>query len=186
MSELERLATLIRQRNAIDNQLSTIIGRPPHSGHIGEYVAAAIFGIELNSGANVKAIDGHFHDGPLAGRSVNIKYGTRRDGMLNLVHSSDPVHHPDYYLVLTGPLATTFTSVGLTAPWVVHAVYLFESHALVGYLTKLGRTPGVATSVRKLLWESAMIYPDATNPTLTVTAAQRAMLALFSGDNMPA
>jgi len=97
MTDLRRLAELIQKRNRIDGEIAAIIGRPAHAGHIGEYLAAAIFGIDLNAGANTKALDGYFRDSPLAGKSVNIKYGTRRDGMLNLAHSTDSADHPDYF-----------------------------------------------------------------------------------------
>lgn len=184
MTELEQLAALIHRRNAIDSELATIIGRPAHAGHIGEYVAAAIFDIDLHSSAVTKAHDGYFRDGPLAGKSVNIKYGSRRDGLLNLAQSSDPADHPDLYLVLTGPTIGAVSSKGLAAPWVIHAVYLFESRALVEFLTGLGRTPGVATSVRKHLWEAAMVYPEASNPVFELNETQRQMLSLFRSESL--
>ncbi len=180
MAHLEQLASLITQRNEIDAEIAAIIGRPAHVGHIGEYVAAAIFAIDLHSSAVTKAHDGYFRDGSLAGRSVNIKYGTRRDGMLNLVESTNPPDHPDFYLVLTGPTIGAVSSKGLAAPWVIHAVYLFESRSLVEYLTERGRILGIATSIRKELWEAARIYPEAQNPLLTVTRSQQAMLAALS------
>jgi hypothetical protein len=181
MSELDRLAELIRQRNAIDSEIAAIIGRPAHAGHIGEYVAAAIFQIDLHASAVTKTHDGYFRGGSLDGKSVNIKYGTRRDGLLNLAQTSDLSDHPDYYLVLTGPTIGAISSKGLSAPWVVHAVYLFESRTLLENLASRGIRPGVATSVRKQLWEAAMIYPDANNTALQLMEPQRAMLAFFHG-----
>lgn len=181
MPDLRRVADLIQRRNEIDSELAALIGRPPHSGHIAEYVTAAIFGIDLHRSAATRAHDGYFARGPLAGASVNIKFGSRRDGMLNLVQSVDPVHHPGYYLVLTGPIATTFSSVGLSAPWVIHAVYLFEGQELVEHLTSLGRRPGTATSVRRTTWDAAMIYPESRNPLLPLTDQERSELALFRG-----
>lgn len=182
MTELERLAALIHRRNVIDSELAVIIGRPPHAGHIGEYVAAVIFGIDLHPSAVTKAHDGYFRNGPLAEKSANVKYGSRRDGMLNLIQSSEPADHPDFYLVLTGPTIGAVSSKGLTAPWVIHAVYLFDSRALLEYLASRGIRPGVATSVRKQLWEAAMVYPDANNPALELTDSQRAALMLFRGE----
>lgn len=102
MDQLAALADLIRQRSTIDHQIAAILNRPVHSGHFGEYVTSAIFGIELNDAANAKAIDGYFRNGPLEGRSVNVKYQTRHRGLLNLGVSTDPADHPDFYLVVTG------------------------------------------------------------------------------------
>lgn len=181
MADLRHLAELIQRRNEVDSEIATVIGRPPHSGHIGEFVAAAIFGIDLHASAVTKSHDGFFRDGTLAGRSVNVKYGTRRDGMLNLVHSVDSIDHPDYYLVLTGPTIGTVSSVGLKAPWVIHAVYLFESRELVEHLTSLGRHPGIATSLRQALWHNAMIFPESQKPLLELTPDQRSNLELFRG-----
>ena len=50
--ELEPLAMFIKQRNEIDKDISEIIGRPAERGHIGEFVAAEIFGIELHESAS--------------------------------------------------------------------------------------------------------------------------------------
>ena len=68
---LEELADLLRSRNQLDQQISVIIGRPATAGHIAEFVAAAVFDIDLEEAANNQGYDGHFRTGPLAGRSVN-------------------------------------------------------------------------------------------------------------------
>jgi hypothetical protein len=185
MFNLSKLAHLIDRRNNIDNEIAALIGRPPHSGHIGEYVAAAIFGIDLHASAATKADDGRFTDGPLQGRSVNIKYGSRRDGMLNLVGSLNPADHPDVYLVLTGPTVGPISSRGLTAPWVIHAVYLFASKDLLQVLSARGRHPGIATSLRREVWEAAMLYPEPRNSLLQLTERQRADLSLFQDSGVP-
>src|SRR3954465_3265791 len=93
-TSLMTLAVLLKERNAIDAQIATLIGRPPEKGHLGEYIAAAIFGIELEHLANAKGIDGHFLAGPLAGKSVNIKYYGKQEGLLAIA----AVGSPDYYL----------------------------------------------------------------------------------------
>ena len=77
MEDLGLLASLIRQRNAAEIKIAAIIGRPASIGHLGEYIASKIFNIDLVRSASHKAIDGHFSDGPLAGRSVNIKWYAR-------------------------------------------------------------------------------------------------------------
>ncbi len=180
MIDLQVLASFIKIRNVVDGEIARLIGRPAHSGHIGEFVAAAIFDIELNANAAHKAIDGHFRSGPLVDRSMNIKYGTRRDGLMNLVASLDPKDHPDYYLVLTGPSVGAISSKGLSAPWVVQQVYLFEATDLLGKLAVTGVKIGVATSVRSAFWADAMIYPGGHEPTAAVVDDdQREALQLF-------
>ena len=48
---LARTAALLRQRNAIDAELARLIQRPMTSGHLGEWIAAQVFGIELEASA---------------------------------------------------------------------------------------------------------------------------------------
>ena len=181
MIDLKGLASFITIRNVVDDEIARLIGRPAHAGHIGEFVAAAVFDIELNASASHRAIDGRFRSGPLAGRSVNIKFGTRRDGMMNLVASLDPSNHPDFYLVLTGPSIGAVSSRGLSAPWVIQQVYLFEAANLLSKLAVKGAKPGVGTSVRSALWAEAMTYPEAMNPMLEISGEQREALRLFWG-----
>lgn len=180
MANLPALANLINDRNAIDAEIAALIKRPPHSGHIGEHVAAAIFDIHLHTSASTKVDDGSFASGPLKGRSVNIKYGSRRDGNLNLVESTNLADHPEVYLVLTGPTVGAISSHGLTAPWVIDAVYLFLTAELLPALLAHQRRPGTATSVRRELWDAAMIYPEPRNTRMTLTAEQRHDLGLFA------
>ena len=54
MSDLESLAALLRQWNAIGDQIARLIGRPASFGHIGEFVAATIFDIQLLESASQK------------------------------------------------------------------------------------------------------------------------------------
>ncbi|MGI8963592.1 MAG: hypothetical protein ACR2GI_03730, partial [Thermomicrobiales bacterium] len=145
----------------------------------GEYVAAKVFDIDLNASASHRAIDGHFRSGPLAGRSANIKYGSRRDGTLDLVASLDLANHPNYYLVLTGPSGAAISSKGFSAPWVIQQVFLFEAAGLLGNFAVKGTKPGVASSVRSALWAEAMIYPQAVNPGLVINDEQREALQRF-------
>lgn len=44
---LARLAALIRKRNEIDLEMAGLLGRPATAGNLGEFIAAAIFDIEL-------------------------------------------------------------------------------------------------------------------------------------------
>ena len=173
--ELQRLASIIKRRNAIGDEIVAIIGRPDHPGHLGEYVASRVFGIRLPESAVTKGIDGHFTAGPLAGRSVNIKKYGIHQGLLDI--RSDAV--PDYYVVLAGPRSQPASSRGTTQPWVIESVFLFNGPAIVKELTDRGVKIGVATSVRRHFWDDAEIYPTPNNPALPLTAEQRAMIALF-------
>ena len=81
---LARAAALLSERNAIDGKLAQLIGRPTASGHLGEWVAAQIFGIELEASATVAGYDGRFRSGPRRGRTVNIKWYQKREGLRTL------------------------------------------------------------------------------------------------------
>jgi len=74
MEGVEALADLLRRRNELDADIALLIGRPATQGHIGEFIAAKVFGIELEAGATHKASDGRFASGPLAGKSVDVKF----------------------------------------------------------------------------------------------------------------
>ena len=76
------LADLLAQRNALDARIGAIIGRPALAGHMGEWIASKVFDIQLEDSAVAKAIDGRFRSGPLAGKSVNIKIHSKREGLL--------------------------------------------------------------------------------------------------------
>jgi hypothetical protein len=173
---LTEVATLLRSRNAIDERIASIIGRPALTGHLGEWLAAEVFDIQLETSASAKAIDGRFRSGPLAGKTVNIKTYGKREGIL------DTTDHPSlaYYLVLCGPKATAMTSKGGTRPWAIENVYLFDAAQLRADQVQRGIKSGVASSVRNELWSAAEIYPRAGGPALlTVTAEQVAVLARF-------
>jgi len=60
---LAELALLLRKRNAIDAEIAQVIQRPMTSGHAGEWIAAQVFDIELESNAAMAAYDGHFRSG---------------------------------------------------------------------------------------------------------------------------
>ena len=127
MDDLAKLGALIRQREVIDNEIAALIGRPAQLGHVGEYIAGAIFDIELEGSASHKGSDGRFRSGPLAGSTVNIKWSTKHDGLLNM----NPNAHPDYYLVFAGPKAGAMSSKGTVRPWVIASVYLFDARELI-------------------------------------------------------
>ena len=168
---MERLASLIKRRNALDLAISEVLGRPALQGHFGEFVAARIFNIELHDSAAHKGSDGYFIDGPLSGKSVNIKYYPKREGLLDMNRDN----HPDFYLVLAGPKSTAASSRGGHRPWLIENVYLFDAAALVDQLSvKIG----TATSVRQNLWDGAEVYP-CDNPSFQLSETQRDSLKMF-------
>ena len=172
--QLKRLASLIRQRNHVDAEIAAAIGRPAHPGHIGDFAAAAIFDIELLESATQGA-DGHFTGGPLAGRSVNIKKYSLDQGLLDI--RLDAL--PGFFLVLTGARTPAASSRGTTQPWTIETVYLLEAAPLVAQLRERGVKIGVATSVRRHVWDGAEIYPSPNNGTLRLTPEQVSMIDLF-------
>ena len=173
---LARAAALLRQRNAIDVELARLIHRPMTSGHLGEWIAAQIFDIELEASAVAAGIDGRFRSGPLQGRTVNIKWYLKREGLLDMTESTAL----DYYLVLTGPPSLAVSSRGTTRPWCIEAVYLFEARQLQAEQIVRGVKRGGASSVIKKQWKAAEIYPSASNPELAVTPQQAEQLRLFA------
>lgn len=178
IDELRKIATLIRRRNAIDAEIAEVIGRPALIQHVGEYLAAEIFGITLHESAVHKGSDGYFADGCLSGKSVNIKFYSANAGLLDISLKSPP----DYYLVLTGAMTSAATSRCETRPWGIDAAFLFNHAALVSELS--GRVKiGVATSVRRHYWDAAEVYPSDANPELRLTERQIKTLRMFSAAN---
>jgi hypothetical protein len=184
MSEIEDLAQLLHQRNVIDASIGKIIGRPALPGHIGEFIAARILAIDLHTSASTAASDGIFREGPLAGKSVNVKLIGKDKGLLNLPR--DGVTAADYILVLAGPLSKPGSSKGTTSPVIITTVYLFRSDDLLTNLGTSGVKIGIATSVKRSLWDAAEIYPKSTGTHLVLDDLQRGLLALFApGSQLP-
>jgi hypothetical protein len=173
---LARVAALLRERNAIDAKLAQLTHRPMTSGHLGEWIAAQGFDIELEASAVAAGIDGRFRSGPLQGRTVNIKWYLKREGMLDTTESPAL----DYYLVLTGPASAAASSRGVTRPWCIEAVFLFEARQLRSEQVTRGVRRGVASSVIRQQWAAAEIYPSATNPQLVLGPQQVEQLKLFA------
>ena len=177
-AELQRVAALVAERNAVDAEIGTITGRPVVAGHLGEWIAAQVFDIALERSAVAKGIDGRFASGPLAGRTVNVKWYAKREGNLDLADDSDA----DFYLVMTGPRAAPVSSRGGTRPLRITAVYLFAIPELLAELRARGVQIGVAASVRVGDWEAAEIFPRQANRALLLSDDQREALRLFAGD----
>jgi hypothetical protein len=176
--DLGRMADLLSQRNKIDAVIAGVLDRPMTSGHLGEWIAARIFDIELESSASAAAIDGRFRSGPLSGQSVNIKWYLKREGLLDMTQAEVL----DHYLVLAGPRGTAASSRGATRPWRIDAVHLFDARALSADLLARGRRIGVASSVRNDAWDAAEIYPRSLNPLLPLRPEQVEALQLFARD----
>ena len=175
--DLRSLARTIKEKNIIDAEISQIIGRPAARGHAGEFIVSRIFNIELEESASHKAIDGVFRTGENAGKTVNIKWYGKQENILDVSEKNGP----DFYLVMTGPKSVSSSSRGTTRPWLISYVYVFESVNLIQDLEKVKK--GVATSVKKRLWEMAEIYPESRNSQLILTQEQRLLLESF-GDSL--
>ena len=178
VTDIELLADLIRVRNANEVAITRIIGRPAQIGHLGEYIASKVFGIKLEESAVHAGSDGVFINGPLVGKSVNIKMYGKREGFLDIREE----YVPDYYLVLTGPKATQLSSKGATRPRIIEEVFLFDATALVRLLKERGVKLGVATSVVSAEWETARIYPPSEDAPLKIDESQERLLKLFGED----
>ncbi len=174
-SNLKRLADLVRRHNAIGDAIAGVIGRPAERGHVGEYIAAYIFNITLERSARKRARDGRFMAGALAGRTVNVKWYGKQEGVLDL-HARGA---PDYYLALTGPAGSAVSSRGTTRPWVIQSVYLFDARRLLEDLRARGVKIRTGSSVRQPLWSAAEVYPEPRNTTLVLTQERRDLLVLF-------
>jgi hypothetical protein len=175
MNNLPQLASLLKSRDTIDYKIATIIGHPTQVQSVGEYIASVIFGITLTGEIMVhKSSDGRFELGPLAGRTVDVQWRTKHDGILHL--KTDPL--PDYYLVFVGSKEATALH-SLSIPWVIESVHLFHSTELLNALHERGVQLGTGTSITGPLWERAEIYPAQRNNQLILSNDEREMLALF-------
>lgn len=174
--EIGRIAELLSRRNGIDKEIAAIIQRPMTSGHLGEWIASRIFDIELEASATNAAIDGRFRSGRLQGRTVNVKWYLKQEGVLDASESAEL----DYYLVLTGPRSPAGSSRGSIRPWCIQAVHLFEARRLRAEQAARGVKSGDGSSLIRQQWEDAEIYPSDNNSLLRVTADQVDLLKLLS------
>lgn len=174
--DVRTIAGLLHERNAIDARIAAVIGRPMTSGHLGEWIAASVFDIELEYSAASAAVDGRFVSGPLQSRTVNVKWYLKRERLIDVTQSNIL----DYYLVLAGPAAPATGSRGSVRPWCLESVYLFGARTLLGELKERGVKIGVATSVLSAQWSAAEIYPAQRNKALIVQPEQHALLRQFA------
>ncbi len=187
MNNLSLLIELLKERNTLDERIARLIGRPATTGHIGEYIAAGLFGITLEHSASNRGYDGRFIAGPLAGCTVDIKCYTKHEGVLDLPQDAKllPATLPDYYLVLTGPKSAALSSRNTHRPLIIESIFLFEAvkliHALSLRANQSGKQVkfGLATGIPKQFWDGAEIYPEQRNQMLALAAEQKDLLALF-------
>jgi len=74
VAELALLSQLLKAHNALDSIIAGLIHRPVQLGHVGEFLAQEIFGVQLHSTAVHKGSDGVFRGGFLDGCSVDVKW----------------------------------------------------------------------------------------------------------------
>lgn len=176
MDDLERLATLLARRNELETEIVRIIDRPATRGHIGEFIASRIFDIALEQSASNRTYDGRFRSGPLEGKSVDVKFYGKQEGILAV----EKENQPDYFLVMTGPESPAGSSKSHTRPTVITAAYLFAGDKVAKSIMARGVQFGVAASIPKALWGQAQVFPSQNNPVLPLSGEQRGQLALFS------
>ena len=96
---LAQAAALLRERNAIDVELAGLIHRLMTSGHLGGGLPRRSLTSNSEHQLLRQALMAVSRSGPLSGRTVNIKWSLKREGLLDMTESVAL----DYYLVLTGP-----------------------------------------------------------------------------------
>lgn len=175
MSNLSRLADLVRARNTVESNIANLVGSGVNLTKVGEYIAATIFGITLLPSSHNFAFSGIFANAPLMGKTVDVQWYPRREGGLNV--QTDPP--PDYYLVLAGPKQESSTTRALVNPWLISSVHLFDGHKLLIALRERGVQISSRTSVVNQLWEEAEIFPTPRNHALLLNTEQRQLLQLF-------
>lgn len=182
MDRLKQLSALIAERNSISTKIAAIIGRPAHIGHLGEFIASELFEIDLEDSANNKGFDGRFTNGPLAGKTVNVKTYSKREGLIDLKTTD----LPDYYLVLSGPRGPATSSKGQDRPFLLAGVHLFNASELVQELLSRNLKVGVATSVAARYWDAAEVYPTNRCDLLVLNEQQCDWLKGFGKHHVPA
>lgn len=170
-SKVRALAKLIRTRNSIDDAIADIIQRPALPQHIGEFIAVAVFDIEPERSAAQAGHDGPFVGQPFSGKTVNIKLYGKREGLLDINEKA-----PDFYLVLTGPKATSVFFARENTALVIEEVFLFDALKLIEALPARGTKLGVASSVPAQLWEQARVYPRSAAAPLHLSDVQLDLL----------
>ena len=174
-TSLLRLAGLLSARNLLDAQIARVIQRPALAGHIGELIASLVFGIELAPSATQAGHDGRFSSGPLASKTVDMKYYAKREGLLDI----NARNLPDYYLVLAGPRSAAMTSKAGMRPFMIEEVFRFDAKSLVAEQRARGVGIGVASSVPTRAWDAARVFPASAHAPLQLSQEQVDLLELL-------
>lgn len=82
---------------------------------------------------------------------------------------------PDYYLVFAGPNQAPIRARG-PRPWLIESAYLMEDSVLRGLVTS---KIGVATSIRREVWEQHQIFPIPNPALMMLSDDQTQALRLF-------
>ncbi|WP_454778181.1 hypothetical protein [Georgenia muralis] len=176
LAQVEQVAMMLRERNALEAELAEVVGRPPLTGHLGEWIASQVFDIELERSASNRGWDGRFRSpATLAGKTVDVKFYLKREGLLDMVERNGP----DYYLVLAGPRSTALSSRLGVRPTLVQSVHLFDARQLVEHQKSRGAAVGTASSVPAPVWEAAQIHPARPGAPLQLSPEQHLLLDLF-------
>ena len=175
MTNLPRLAELLRARNTVESNIANLLGSNVNLSTVGEYIAATIFTITLISSTQNNEFTGIFASQSLRGKTVDVQWYPRREGFLN-VHAEST---PDYYLVLAGPKQESSTARALVNPWLISSIHLFSAPELLIALRERGVQIGSHTSVINQLWERTEIFPAQHNSALVLTEEQRLLIQLF-------
>ncbi|MCH7944852.1 MAG: hypothetical protein IIC73_02380 [Armatimonadetes bacterium] len=162
--------------NSASDHVASIIGRPAERGHIGEFIASRVFNIRLHESAAEKGSDGVFLEGNLAGRSVNVKFYGKYEGLLDIREDAAP----DEFLVLTGPKGTSSSSSGQVRPICVEHVFLIPGTEALADAQSRNVSIGVATSFPASFWNEHEIYPMSRSKELQLNQDQIRLLKLFA------
>ena len=173
--EVARIASLLTERNAIDDTIAVIIDRPMAAGHLGEWIAAQVFDIQLEHSASTAVIDGQFRTGPLRGHTVNVKWYLKQEGLLDMSESAAL----DYYLVLTGPRSALLTSRGGTRPWRIDHAFLFHAPSLLAEQQSRGVKTGSQPASAEQNGSPPRSIPTKTTGCCPLSDRQTGLLRLF-------
>ena len=175
MSNLPRLAELVRARNTVESNIANLLECDVDLGAVGEKIAASIFGISFIPAATPGQSTGIFTSPTFANKTVDVRWYPRRENMLTI--HTDPA--PDYTLVLAGPRLDANETRTFVNPWIITSVYLFPMPELLNALRMRGVRVGPRVSVNNQLWEQAEIFPASHNRALVLSDEQRQLLQLF-------
>lgn len=173
---LRLLSEYVRKRNHVDNELAKIIGRSAEKGHLGEFIASHIFGIELHKSAAYKGSDGLFKEGRLRGKSVNVKWYSLQEYIIDIREA----FLPDYFLIMTGPLANKLRAKSRLL--FIDSVFLFDAHKLIDELKVKGEPvyEKAPTPIDSSYWKPAELYPNnSSSHIMPLIPQQIELLSLF-------